>query len=312
MYTRRQFLRHATVAGGVAVVPHFAAKSAMAMSNPASRKFGDSELWSLTDGNLSLPLNLVVPESIDASERMAFLQQHNLGPETLTPDCNITLWRTPDRLILFDAGAGLQFPAGGGQLADSLESTGIELDDITDVVFTHAHPDHLWGILDDFDDIAFPEAKFHMHETEWNYWLDSNTLDRTPDARKTLVVGAQNRLPLLSERVSLFNGGDEVLPGVEAVNTHGHTPGHTSFALHSGSESMLVVGDALTNSAISFERPRWPSGNDQDPVKGVETRLALLDRLATDKTSLLGFHLPAPGVGIVEKADGAYRFVAAD
>ncbi|MFK8083648.1 MAG: MBL fold metallo-hydrolase [Granulosicoccus sp.] len=311
MQTRRRFIRQVTAMSSIALLPSAFIKPGFAMANSAhSRPFCDGDLWSLTDGQLSLPLGLVVPDSIDPAERMAFLQSHQLGPDRFTPDCNLTLWRQGARVILFDTGAGTQFPAGGGQLAESLAAASIDPSEITDVVFTHAHPDHLWGVLDDFDDLAFPEAHYHLPEVEWNYWMDANTLDRTPDARKSFVVGAQNRLPLLSEKVTLFRSGDEVLPGVEAVDTRGHTPGHTSFMLHSGSESVLVVGDALTNVAISFERPRWPSGNDQDPIAGVETRLALLDRLVNDKTMLLGFHLPAPGIGYVERADGAYRFVS--
>jgi len=310
MQTRRQFIHSISAISSIALMPKAIVKPAFAIDGAIRRAFGGGELWSLTDGQLNLPLELVVPDSIDVDERTAFLQHHQLGPDRLTPDCNLTLWRRGSQIILFDTGAGTQFPAGGGLLADSLAKAGIDLADVTDVVFTHAHPDHLWGVLDDFDDLAFPEAQYHMPETEWNYWMDGNTLDRTPDARKSFVVGAQNRLPRLAERVTLFNNEDEVLPGVEAIDTHGHTPGHTSFALHSGNESMLVVGDALTNAAMSFERPRWPSGNDQDPVAGVKTRLALLDRLASEQTLLLGFHLPAPGIGFVEKANGAYRFVS--
>jgi len=103
----------------------------------------------------------------------------------------------------------------------------------------------------------------------------------------------------------------EVLPGVEAIDTSGHTPGHTSYMLHGGGDSLLVVGDAISNSVISFEKPTWHSGTDQDPDKGVKTRTALLDRLATDQTKIIGYHLPHPGQGVAERNGTAYRFVAA-
>lgn len=308
--TRRQFVSRLTAMSGVALLPGALSHSVQAASHSDSRVFGNGKLWSLTDGQLSLPVSMVVPDSIEANERMAFFERHQLDPNQLTPDCNLTLWQQKDRVILFDTGAGAQFAAGGGQLADSLESAGFAPSDVTDVVFTHAHPDHLWGVLDDFDDLAFPQAAYHFPAAEWNYWLDSSTLDRTPEARKSFVVGAQNRLPLIAERVSLFSGGDEILPGIEAIDTAGHTPGHTSFALHDGSESILVVGDALVHKALSFARPKWPSGSDQDALVAIDTRLSLLDRLAGDKSQLLGFHLPAPGIGYVERFEGAYRFVS--
>lgn len=274
-----------------------------------TRQFGDGELLSLSDGHLTLPVGFILPESIDADARSAFLASHGIGPENVTPPCNLTLWRTADRLVLFDVGAGLQFMPGAGLLPDSLAAAGIDPLDVTDVVLTHAHPDHLWGAIDDFDELTFPEATYHLHRGERDYWMAAGTLESTPDARKTFVVGAQNRLPRLDERLVLFDWGDEVLPGIEAVDTHGHTPGHTSFALHANGDSLLVLGDALTNTAISFERPAWPSGSDQDSEQGVRTRLALLDRLASEHTAILGFHLSAPGFGHVERQADAYRFV---
>jgi len=270
--------------------------------------FGDGELLSLSDGHLTLPIGFVVPESIDADERSAFLENHAIGPETLTPPCNLTLWRTPARTVLFDVGAGMNFMQGAGLLSDSLAAAGIDPADITDVVLTHVHPDHLWGVLDDFDELTFPEAAYHLHRGERDYWMASGTLSATPDARKPFVVGAQSRLPRLEERLTLFDWGDEVLPGIEAVDTHGHTPGHTSFALHANGDSLLVVGDALTHAALSFERPAWPSGADQDPEQGVRTRLALLDRLASEGTAILGFHLTTPGIGTVERSQNVFRF----
>lgn len=308
MKTRRQFLEGSLAITGALLLPAGIARAATS-DRTLILPFGEGELRSLRDGNLTLPVSFIVPDSVDASERDDFLASHQLGPDTLTPDCNLTLWKTPERTILFDAGAGTQFDAGGGLLAESLAAAGTDPSEITDVVFTHAHPDHLWGILDDFDDIAFPDAQFHMPEIEWEYWVASDTLNKTPDARKSFVVGAQNRLSRIEGQIALFRWGDEVLPGVEAVDTHGHTPGHTSFMLHAGSHSMMVVGDALSNAAISFERPMWPSGSDQDRDAGIQTRRALLDRLAADKSMLLGYHLPSPGVGYVDRAGDAFKFV---
>ena len=311
---RRGFLERAAAlaAGGVfggAIAP--LASRAVAAETSGAMRFGDGEILSLLDGRLTLPLDFVLPPAaVDPVERDAFLERHAVGPETITPDCNVTLWRDGERLVLFDAGAGTQFVPDVGRLPDRLAAVGVDPLAITDVVLTHAHPDHLWGALDDFDDLAFPEASYHIHRAERDHWLAEETLERTPEARQSFVVGARNRLARLEERLVPFEWGDEVLGGVEAVDTHGHTPGHTSFALHAGGESLLVVGDALTNAAISFARPAWPTGADQDPERAVRTRLALLDRLAGDESAILGFHLPAPGVGRVERADGAYRFVA--
>jgi glyoxylase-like metal-dependent hydrolase (beta-lactamase superfamily II) len=272
---------------------------------------GDGELMLLSDGNLQQPVGFLFPDSIDAAELEAVLAGTGVEDGMLKPDCNISLWRSGERTVLFDVGAGSQFMPSAGELLSSLAEVEIDPANITDVVFTHAHPDHLWGLIDDFDDLAFPEAVYHMHATEWDYWRASDTLDKTPDARKSFVVGAQNRFPLMEDRITLFEWGDEVLPGIEAVDTHGHTPGHTSFAIHQGTDSVMLLGDSITHAAVSFEKPTWPLGADQDQQTAINTRVKLLDRLASESTRIVGFHLPAPGLGFVERAGQHYKYVTA-
>jgi len=308
--TRRQFLSRSV--GCATIVAHACSTRSIAGTKTEfGEGFGESELTILSDGNLSLPSRFILSDAINQAEKEAFLSANDLNVSHFEPDCNLALWRTNDRLVLFDVGAGSHFMPSAGQLLSDLESLAIDPSDITDVVFTHAHPDHLWGLLDDFDELAFPEAAFFMHEIEWEYWRDDNTLDKLPEERKSFAVGAKNRLALLEDQINLFAYGDEILPGIEAVDTHGHTPGHTSFALHQGSNSLLVLGDALTHPIISFQKAKWPSGSDQDPEAGRKTRLSLLDRLAADKMQIVGFHLPHPGLGSVEKNGSEYRYVGA-
>jgi len=297
--TRRTVLKGMAGAAALPLVrPAFAATHAL----------GEAEIQILSDGNLTLPIGFVLPDR-SKEEIEALFAPHNMATDSLTPDCNITLYRTGDRLVLFDAGAGANFQATAGELATNLEEAGIDPADITDVVFTHAHPDHLWGVLDDFDDPLFSEAQHWVPQTEWDYWRADDTLANMPEERKTFVVGAQSRFEAIEDLVAMIKPGQEVVPGVEAVDTSGHTPGHMSYMIHGGGESVLVIGDAITNAVISFERPDWQSGSDQDREKGAATRMALLDRLAADKSRIIGFHLPHPGLGGVEKSGNAYRFV---
>jgi len=301
-FNRRDVLKVAVALAASAglAVPVLAASSDIVL--------GDKQLRVVSDGRMNLPLSFVLPDT-PLGEIAALFAAYGLPADGLHPDCNPTLLKTGDRVVLFDAGAGPAFMATTGKLAQNLDAAGIDVASVTDVILTHAHPDHIWGVVDDFDELLFPEAAYHINRAEWDFWRAEETLQRMPESRKSFVVGARNRFDAIEERVAFFKAGDEVVSGVEAVATPGHTPGHTSFAVHGGGESLMVIGDAISNIAVSFERPDWHWGADVDQDLGAQTRFRLLDRLAADKSRLIGFHLPHPGEGTVETKGNAYRFV---
>jgi glyoxylase-like metal-dependent hydrolase (beta-lactamase superfamily II) len=298
---RRQLLQGSAAAAFVASMPRLA--------RAQSVKLGDKEIVVLSDGNLSLPVGFLYPE-IPKDQLEPLLVANGLPTAALEPPCNVTLLRDGDRLVIFDAGAGTNFQPTAGKLGESLAAAGIDPADVTDVVFTHAHPDHLWGLVDDLDELVFANAQHHMGQVEWDFWRAADTVEKMPDERKSFAVGARSRLVLLEDKIKLFKAGDEVLPGIEAVDTAGHTPGHMAFSIHAGSEALMVLGDSMSQSIVSFQKPDWHAGSDQDPAMGAKTRLALLDRLTADKMPFIGYHLPAPGKGMAEKDGAAYRFVA--
>ena len=266
------------------------------------------EVLTASDGHLVLPGDFVF-DGMPEAELAEILERHDVPRDEVQQPCNLTLLRDGDRLILFDAGAGPSFMPTAGDLADTLYDMDIAPEDVTDVVFTHGHPDHLWGVLDGFDELLFANATHHFGQAEWDYWSDPETVNTIGEARAAFAVGAQRRLEAIEDIVQFFNAGDEVLPGIMAHATPGHTPGHTSFEIATGGDPVLVVGDAFTNAHVNFERPDWPSGSDQNRELGAETRARLMDQAATDKMRIVGFHLPDGGMGRVERKDGAYRFV---
>lgn len=298
---RRKFLKAGIVVGTVALAPLPGFKRQVIAA-------GASEITVLSDGNLVLPLGFAYPD-LPPELLEPYIAVNGVMPPALTPDCNVTLYRDGDRLVLFDVGAGDNFMASAGQLGASLEEAGIDPSEVTDVVFTHAHPDHLWGLVDDFDEPVFSEAKFYINRTEWDFWTNPETVDLMEDARKTFAVGAASRLERIADGINLFEPGSEVVPGIEAVATYGHTAGHTSFMIHRGSDPVFITGDAITHPNISFAHPEWPSGSDHDRDMGAETRKILLDRLSNEKAMIIGYHLPNPGEGRVETDGAAYKFV---
>lgn len=272
---------------------------------------GEMKIHSVSDGNLVLP-GAFFFDGLPQDELTQILARHSVPTDELKPPCNATVLQHGDKTVLFDAGSGAGFMPSAGTLLDSLDALGITPEDVTHVVFTHAHPDHLWGVLDDFDDPVFPDAVHLIGETELDYWRNPDTLDTIGEARASFAVGAARRLEAIDDVLTTFRAGDEILPGIMAHASYGHTPGHISFELRSGSESLLVVGDAIGNHHVAMERPDWASGSDQDAETGAATRQRLLDQLATDKMAILGFHLPNGGIGRIERAGDAYRFMQED
>lgn len=303
MITRRRFL---TTAGALAAAP--------LMPRPlwaaSSLSLGSLKIDILSDGTLTLPGDFILG-GMPQDEMREIIGRYGLPTDQLTPPCNVTLLRDGTNTVLFDAGAGHDFMPTAGKLPAALEALGVGTDEITHVLLTHAHPDHLWGLLDDFDDPMFPQAEILIGEAEMDYWTDPDTIDSIGEARTAFVVGAQRRLQTVADNIRTVADGEEVLSGIAARLMSGHTAGHTVYEVRSGNESVMVVGDAIGNHHVAFERPEWASGSDQQPDMAAATRQRLLDQLTFEQTALIGYHLPDGGIGRAERTGDAYRFVAA-
>lgn len=268
---------------------------------------GEGRLDTLSDGHLILPRDFLLGPLPEA-EAGPILAAYGITGDTLTPPCNLTLWQDGPRKVLFDAGAGAGFVPSAGKLAKALEAVGIGADEITHVIFTHAHPDHLWGVLDDFDEPVFKNASYMIGQAEWDYWTDPATVESIGDMRAAHAVGAVRRLDAIEDWMEFVRDGQEVLPGILAHDSPGHTPGHMAFEIRQGSEAVMVVGDAIGNGHLAMARPDWPAAADQDPDTGIATRTRLLDMLAADRMAMVGFHLPEGGLGRIERVGASYRF----
>ncbi|MBB3993846.1 glyoxylase-like metal-dependent hydrolase (beta-lactamase superfamily II) [Sulfitobacter undariae] len=304
-FTRRKFM-----ASGASITAG-AALGLAPFRTHAEITLGDIRLDVVSDGTLTLPSSATFG-GLPQDQLAPIRTKYGLTGDVITPPCNITLMRRADRTILFDVGAGSDFMASTGQLLTSLDALAVAPEDVTDIVFTHAHPDHLWGVLDDFDDPLFPNAAYMIGQVEWDYWMNPNTVDEIGAERASFAVGAQRRLAMLEDQISFINDGEEIISGVAAHATFGHTPGHMSFEIKDGSNSVMVLGDCIGNHHVAFEQPAWIAGSDQDGEQGVKTRLALLDKLASEKTQIIGFHLAGGGMGYVDKTASGYAFVAGE
>lgn len=275
----------------------------------SAKSLGAAQLTTVSDGSLVLPGDFIFGQ-MPAEELAPLLNSFALDPKQITPECNLALFQDGTNTVLFDVGAGPDFMPSAGSLQDSLDAAEVAVEDITHVVFTHAHPDHIWGLIDDFDEPVFADAQYFMGRKEWDYWWNPETVNTIGDERAAFAVGAKRRMEYIEDAITLFDDGDEILPGIAAIASFGHTPGHMSFEVRSGNDAALVVGDAIGNHHIAFARPDWPSGSDQDAQTAITSRNMLLDRLTAEQLTLVGFHLPGGGMGRAEKTDDGYRFLA--
>lgn len=301
MLTRRHILTVATAAAAGAMLP-------ARLWAGSTLSIGGVQIDTLSDGSLVLPGDFILG-GMPKEEMAAIVAKYGLPTDQLTPPCNVTLLRDGANTVLFDVGSGPDFQPSAGKLTEAMEALGVGVEEVTHVLFTHGHPDHLWGLLDEFDEPVFPAAEYVMGQAEFEYWMDPATVDSIGEARASFAVGAARRLAVIADAVRLVGDGDEVLSGITARLTPGHTPGHLAYEVGSG--GAMVVGDAIGNHHVAFERPDWASGSDQDGTLAALTRVALLERMVAEGMPVIGYHLPGGGVGRVERAESGFRFVEA-
>lgn len=201
------------------------------------------------------------------------------------------LVRSGGRVILFDTGAGDAGFADAGRLPDSLRAAGVDPAAVTDIFLSHAHPDHVGGLLDAAGRPRFANATIRLAAPEWSALRDA--ADQAALARA------------IAPRVEAFApGAREVLPGIAAVAVDGHTPGHSAYEIADGDARLLYIGDAAHHHVVSVRRPRWTIGFDGNAPRAEASREALLARAEAEALLVQSPHFPFPGLGRIESGDG--------
>jgi glyoxylase-like metal-dependent hydrolase (beta-lactamase superfamily II) len=262
-----------------------------------------------SDGFIMLPAEVLLPDAAP-DERSQILKRLGGTPESAPVHVNIPLIRTGRDLILVDNGSGTNFQASAGKLAVNLKAAGVDPASVTKVVFTHAHPDHSGATVKPDGTLLFPNADYYVSDAEWRFWTDPNYERTLPAALHDFARGAQRDLFAVKERLTRIKSDDEIVPGMRVLDTRGHTPGHVSFEL-AGRDNLIITGDVTPSNVIFFEHPDWHFGFDTEPEIALKIRKAFLDRVATEKIRLIGYHWAYPGVGYAERRGSAYQFHAA-
>ena len=266
-------------------------------------KLGSIEITVVSDGTLAFPAETLWGDRAEDARGLLTSTFQPSSPVKL--QINTILVNTGDKLMLIDAGCGVdKFQNTNGRLLGHLASAGYAPGDIDMILFTHFHFDHLWGVSDGKNaSLLFPSAEFVASEAEVAFWSDPELPSKLSAKQQPVVT--QTNLKLASPRLRQIKAGAEVAPGVTTLDTAGHTPGHMSVHISSGSEEMLLTGDVVADTAISFLHPEWAFGFDLDVPLATKARIAFLDRAAADKTLVGSYHLPFPGFGHVVRRGAA-------
>ncbi|WDZ78740.1 MBL fold metallo-hydrolase [Ensifer adhaerens] len=306
---RREFLAGSSAIAASALLP----KGAYA-ADVHRLQHGSFDISVVSDGFIMLPVSIVLPDAT-AQERPAIMRRLGGTPERAPFHTNIPVIRIGGDLIVVDDGSGNHFQESAGKLSANLLAAGIDPGEVTKVVLTHAHPDHAGGTLGTNGKLTFPNAQYFVSEAEWQFWTDPNFEKTMPQALHGFAKGAQRDLFSVKDRLTLVKPGDEIVSGMQVLDTRGHTPGHISLQLAGGDgaghDGLVITGDAVTSNVVFFEHPEWHFGFDTDAELALKNRKALIDRAASERLALLGYHWAYPGIGRAERNGAAYRFVAA-
>ncbi|MEM8811241.1 MAG: MBL fold metallo-hydrolase [Pseudomonadota bacterium] len=300
----------ALAASGVTINTASAAAPMLGPTRPNVYRFklGDYEVTTIFDGAVVFD----GPHPIFGQDQTAEAVQQ-LAEENLLPPTRMEIGFTPvivntgSELVMFDAGNGVARRPNAGLLAATLAQAGYSADQVDIVALTHFHPDHIGGLMEDGAPL-FPNARYVANSAEFDFWTSE---DRVGTGGERVYKLAQTNVQPLAEKMSFVGHEDTVVGGITAMDTSGHTPGHTAFHIESGGQRLLLGGDFCNHYIVSLERPDWHVRFDMDKEKAGATRRRVLDMLATEKIAFAGYHMPFPAVGFVEKKDGGFRYVPA-
>ncbi len=319
--TRRTALTGVAAAAAVALAPIGVATPVRAAAPAAGKqapgwyryKVGSFEITVVTDGanRMKLPDDFVknaTRDEVNSALAAAYMEK-----DVFVGPYNPVVVNTGQKLVLIDTGtseAAYKSTNGmSGQLMANLAAAGIDANAIDTVIISHYHGDHVNGLLKADGSLAFPSAEILVPALEHKFWMDDGEMSRAPKGRMEGLFKNNRRVFSgdVMKRLRTYEEGKEVVSGITAVGTHGHSAGHNSHIVASGSSQVFVQADVTHVPFLFARNPGWHAFYDQDPVMAEATRRKVYDMLSADRMMVQGFHYPFPSVAFVEKNGSGYR-----
>jgi glyoxylase-like metal-dependent hydrolase (beta-lactamase superfamily II) len=319
--TRRRLLTGTVASAAAAGLSFAAGREARAAAPPAGTqapswyryKVGSIEVTVVADGvnRFKMPDDIVT--NVKREEVNAALVAAHGEPDFLATPYNPIVVNTGQKLVVIDTGLGeaaLNASKGRiGQFLTNLAAAGIDPNAVDTVIISHYHGDHVNGLLKADNSLAFPNAEILVPAAEHKFWMDDGEMSRAPKGRIEELFRNNRRIFAgeVMKRLRTYDAGREVVPGITAVATHGHSMGHNSHVLASGSSQVYVQADVTHVPFLFARNPGWHAFYDQDPVMAEATRRKVYDMLVAEKMLVQGFHYPFPSLAHVEKSGSGYR-----
>ena len=321
--SRRHLLAGAVAAGAATALSPFAMPSARAAVPPAGAqapgfyryKVGAYECTSINDGARSFPMPDTFVKNVPKEEALAAAEAAYMPKGMVTVPFNPQLINTGSKLVLIDCGNGIaNFEASKGAVGRTLQNlaaAGVDPKSIDVVLMSHLHPDHTNGIRAADGSMAFSNAEIMVPAKDWEFWTSEENAAKAQsnEMMKNYFANVKKIYNGIESKVTKYDWGKEVAPGITSVEAPGHTPGHTAFVVASGNSRILVQSDVTNIPEFFLRNPDWHVAYDVDPVQAQATRHKFYDMAAAEKALVVGFHFTFPSIGHVEKDGTKYRLV---
>lgn len=317
------FTRRSVLTGAAAAAMLTTAQPALAAAPPAGKqapgiyryKVGTHEITVVTDGvnKNPLPDNLVT--NVKKDDVKAMLAASHMDPETFFNPYSPIVVNTGSKLVLIDTGNGEaafnRSNGAVGQFLTNLAAAGLDAKAIDTVVISHYHGDHVNGLLRADNSLTFPNAEILVPAEEHKFWMDDGQMSRASKGRMEDLFKNNRRVFSgdVLKRLRTYDWDKDVVPGITAIATRGHSWAHTSFVVASGTSKVFVQGDVTHVPFLFARNPGWHAFVDQDGPQAEATRRRVYDMLVADKMMVQGFHYPFPGLAHIEKAGEGYRAI---
>jgi glyoxylase-like metal-dependent hydrolase (beta-lactamase superfamily II) len=298
----------AAAASALPAGPAFAAQPKSGRQAPGFYRFmiGDFEVTALHDGQANREMTQAFIPNVPLEDVLKTMRDQFMPTAPAISPFNTLVVNTGSRLVLIDCGFSDNGAPTTGRMAENMAAAGIDPRNVDTVLISHFHPDHINGVRARAGGLVYPNAEIVVPAADWGFYMDDARMNAAPEAGRAVFNVARRVFGPVAKDVKQSEWGKEWAPGITAIQSDGHTPGHTTFVVSSGGKSLMVVGDACNDPRLFARNPEWHLMFDLDRAKAVETRKKLLDMAAADRMQVSFYHAAFPATGFIAKAGNRY------